>query len=214
MQRRNVERLAWAQRGDRRLDMVLYGDSISSFHFGYTVNSNVPGTTTYWKRSFGDTNSVVLAIPGDSIGNLVWRLMEGNEKPAQSPRVVAILIGINDLLRFGENLSVPRVPSTTRRLMYLLNMLHAKVPHAKLLVCGLTPTADPGLVMRRLVFNAVARATVDRYRKLGWSILYVETLASGSLRDGILADRVHLTHLGQQMHIQSLRRAYDTLLTM
>jgi hypothetical protein len=80
--------MARANAARQRLDMVLYGDSMTAMF----------QQSGAFRRQFGDLNSMALGMCGSSVANLVWRILEGGERPVLAPRVVAVLIGINNLL--------------------------------------------------------------------------------------------------------------------
>lgn len=212
MQARNVQRLRDAEKKGR-LDFVLYGDSISSFHFGYTVSKSNPGSDAMWKKHFGSMNAVPLAIPGDQIGQVLWRVQRGNEKPVQDPRVVGFLIGVNDVFRFGEDKTRPRVVPTTDRMKQLLTWVKTNMPTSAIVLCGLTPITNPELLKSRADLNAAYKSMAA-----SMGITYVECGSSFSNADGTpkgpgyLGDAVHLTLKGHDLELKAIRYAVDAAL--
>ncbi|BDA50220.1 hypothetical protein COCOBI_15-3490 [Coccomyxa sp. Obi] len=110
------------------LDLVIYGDSISenwrgtSMGLPYTRQENgttVTDTTdfvapdmraTFFKTLGSQYKTAVMAIAGDHIGHLWWRLLNG-QMPKKAPKVAIVLIGTNDLfaaLQFQQLLEVMR----------------------------------------------------------------------------------------------------------
>jgi hypothetical protein len=88
----NAARVAEADASGKRLDVAWYGDSITAFHAGFQVSPAVGGATDLFNLAFngggafGAADGLVgapLAIPGDGVGQLLWRLAEGGERPAQ-----------------------------------------------------------------------------------------------------------------------------------
>lgn len=215
-QAKNVQRLRDAEKKGR-LDFVLYGDSISSFHYGYTVSSKNPGSDVVWKKYFGSLNAVPLAIPGDQIGQVIWRLQKGNEQPKEDPRVVGFLIGINDCIRFGEDKTQPRVPPTTERMKQLLEWVRKNMPTSAVLVCGLTPITNTERLADRAALNTAYKSLAESFRRKGMRISYVECGASISNADGTpksatyLSDTVHLTSKGHDAVLKAMRTAVDNL---
>lgn len=216
MNKRNVERLSNAEKKGR-LDFILYGDSISSFHYGYTVSKKSPGSDTLWKKHFGDINAVPLAIPGDQIGQVVWRLMQGNESPKLDPKVVGFLIGVNDLVRYGEDTTKPRVPSTADRMDYLLNLVRTTMPTTRVIVCALTPITNNAILRDRKTLNATYKSLVSKYAKKGMNVQYVDCSSSFTNDDGTptnereyLTDQVHLTAKAHDIVLGNMRRAVNS----
>jgi len=217
-QKRNVQRLQTAEQKGR-LDFILYGDSITSFHYGYTISQRNPGTDTIWKKYFGDLNAVPLAIAGDQIGNVLWRLQKGKETPKEDPRAIGFLIGVNDILRFGEDKTQTRVPSTATRMKTLLTWVNTHMPDTAVLLCGLTPTTNPNVLTERLTLNATYKSLANTFTKRGMHIRYTECAASITNADGTpkgtdyLADTVHLTAKGHKVELKAMRKAVDSLLS-
>jgi lysophospholipase L1-like esterase len=215
MNARNVTRLHEAEKKGP-LDFVLYGDSITSFHFGYSIG-HTKGTDTLWKKYFGDLNAVPMGIPGDQIGNVLWRLSSGNEKPASPPKVIGFLIGINDCNRFGEDKSKPRVPSNRERMEALLNWVYAAFPTTAIVVCALTPTTSAGLADRNAL-NVEYQNLVRALAAKGAKITYADCSASFTKSDGTptdpsyMGDKVHMSARGQEVFLQNLRATVNDMI--
>ncbi len=217
-QAKNVQRLREAEQKGR-LDFVLYGDSITSYHYGYTISQRNPGSNAIWKKHLGNLNSVPLAIPGDQIGQVIWRLQKGNEKPKEDPRVVGFLIGANDVIRFGEDKTQPRVPPSAERMKHLLEWVKKNMPTSAVIVCGLTPMTNPEMLTARSELTADYKSLVATYAGKGMRIKYVDCSSSISNADGTpkgtgyLADHVHPTAKGHDIILKCLRTAIDSMLT-
>lgn len=217
MNARNVSRLKAAEK-KAPIDFALYGDSITSFHFGYTISSKHPGSDKVWKKHFGSLNAVPLAIPGDQIGQVAWRLSKGGEKPSRDPKVIGFLIGVNDCSRFGEDRTKPRSPPTEERMDYLLQLVKEMCPSSAVLLCALTPVMQPTILTARKELNASYKNLADKYGSLGMRIRYVDCSASITKSDGTpsadgyLSDYVHLTENGHEVVLKNMRRAVDDLL--
>ena len=208
---RNVRRLARIERS-APAHFLLYGDSITAFHYGYTLTTRNPATSKYWKKHFGDLRAAPMAIAGDGVGNLVWRLANGGELPRRAPRAIGFLIGINDVLR-GEN-----VTTIDERMRYLVEYVHAAHPTTRIVVCGLTPVGDSLVALARTAVNDTYRRIVSEYSALGVPIKYVDLLQPFTSANGmptsptILYDRVHLTGEGHDKALRALRSALNELI--
>ena len=218
-QSRNVRRLQEAERNGR-LDFVLYGDSISSWHYGYTITKRHPASSALWKKYFGNMNAVPLAIPGDQIGQVLWRLRYGKEKPTKDPRVIGLLIGINDCIRYGEDKSIRRVPTSKRRMNVLLQWTHANMPGSGVILFGLTPTTRTDLLACRLNLNKAYKQFSLSFAQKGMRIKYVECAANITRADGTptapgyLSDAVHLTATGHNVVLRTMRKTVDSFVKL
>ena len=218
MNTRNVNRILAAEKKGR-IDFVMYGDSITAYHFGYSYASyKPPASDAIWKKYFGDLNAVPVGIPGDQIGHLWYRMAKGGEMPSTPPKVIALLIGINDCARFGEDVSKPRVPANADRMDLLLKWIHDTMKDTEVVVCAVTPTAKTAIVKDRNALNAATKALVTKHKALGMRVVYADcsasfTAASGAPKtSGYLADNVHLTAKGHDVFLKSLRVAVTAAL--
>lgn len=210
---KNVDRLRAAEKKGQ-VDFVLYGDSITAFLHGYVVNDNVKGTSRPWKKHFGSLRAVPLGAAGDQIGNVYWRIVY-REQPAKDPRLIGLHIGINDLIGWGSG-GVPPTPPTAERLKQLVAFLVTTFPTSKVAVFALTPCNGTELRQKRAKFNADAKAVVAQFPagRVYFEDCTKDIAAStgGPARSGILADGVHLTELGHDLHLQAMRKAVDAIL--
>ncbi|KAK9834843.1 hypothetical protein WJX81_003076 [Elliptochloris bilobata] len=85
-------------------DVAFYGDSILEHWLGTSQGTNWRGSAIYvsqYERLFGnasDFTSKVLAIAGDDLANLWWRVGQGGEWPkVHLPKLAVLMIGTNDL---------------------------------------------------------------------------------------------------------------------
>merc|ERR1719335_827242 len=82
--------------------IVFYGDSLAEHWSGEqqgVANGQLKNRQKMWKRFFTDRYgpSHVSGIGGDSIGNLLWRLQNGEGPSNAQPRLVMLQIGTNDI---------------------------------------------------------------------------------------------------------------------
>jgi lysophospholipase L1-like esterase len=225
----NVHRLTTAE-AKGRLDYVLYGDSITSYHYGYNISRRQPGSIAVWNKYFSDLNAIPMAIPGDQIGQVLWRLQNGKEKPKEDPKVVGILIGLNDILRPGEDTTHPRVPSTQDRMDALLTWIKTNMPTSAVLLCGLTlidmeskypwtpHVMNQTILTERTTINTAYKSLANSFAQRGMRIKYVECTASITNLDGTplgtgyVADPVHLTFKGHDVELKTMKAAVDSLI--
>jgi len=88
-QRAAAQKVADADAEGRRLDVVLYGDSLTA--------ELARTSSAAWDTAFAGLDTLALGACSSSVANLAWRILEGGERPSQAPKVVAFLIGINNV---------------------------------------------------------------------------------------------------------------------
>ncbi|PSC73166.1 Adenosylmethionine-8-amino-7-oxononanoate aminotransferase isoform B [Micractinium conductrix] len=104
----NRRAVAGINAAGRRLDLVLYGDSITSKIRMKCMEE--------WRAAVGDAwGAVPLGVGGSTICELTWRLMSGGERLEADPRLLLLLIGINDMPRDE--------PSPAEKMAFLLDWL-------------------------------------------------------------------------------------------
>lgn len=214
VQTRNVSRLRQAE-GNSRLDFVLFGDGLTAFSYGYSASRNAPGSSGPWQKHFSGLNAVPLGIDRDQIGQLVWRCMIGGEKPSQDPKVVAVLVGMHDLMKKTE-----KDPPTEERMDFFLEWLHATMPTTKVILCGLQPCNGNDLRSKRAELNEAYKALARKHLLAGMNIYYYEpaerlTASNGGPSiPGVLVDGLYLTMRGQDAMLASLRAMYEKVLSL
>lgn len=134
----------WRARHDAQLaapgrteaQVALVGDSITQMW-----------TDTDAYRELAPYKPLNLGIGGDQTQHVLWRLEHGS-LTGTSPRVVVLLIGVNNL---GNGHSPEQ---TARGVLAVVHLLQEKVPGAKILLLAILPTgARPIDPMRRKVIE-------------------------------------------------------------
>ena len=199
----------WPRGIPGKLDFVLFGDSISTFHYAYDV-TGVNGSSVPWQTYLGEFNAIPMALAGDYIGNILWRLWQRGEKPAMDPSVFAIQIGINDC-NF--------VPATSiDRMKFLFRWVWANMPRSTVLLYGMTPVQDNqtnatiqcnkfdvGYVD---VVNKLALAGMDVHLIRPWESI---TRSDGTAEPGTVVG-VHPTYESHVIELKYLRQLLDYIL--
>jgi lysophospholipase L1-like esterase len=132
----------WRKRHEAKLEelrrdkpeLVFYGDSI-------TQNWEKHGPPPWmdfvpvWNHFYGDRNAVDLGFIGDTTASLLWRI-ENGEAGGISPKVAVILIGANNLGRVHWS-----AEDTVAGIDAILAALHQRLPHTKILLLSVLPSA-------------------------------------------------------------------------
>lgn len=124
--KRNANIVQTANTNNERYDFVLYGDSITMIAADNHMD--------VWNKYFGQNGmkSAPLGVGGDTIQKLSWRVSLGKERFTIPPKVVGLLIGINNI---GLESSDPVIYLDT----FLLPYLKAVYPTSQILLIGLLP---------------------------------------------------------------------------
>lgn len=181
----NKKLVAEVNRGNRRLDFVMYGDSITAFHIK---------DPSVWKKYFGGLDAAPLAMGGSTTDELAWRMMVGGEQPKRAPRVVAFLIGINDLKWARKD------PSPN--LEYIVRWTKAAWPTSQIYVLALLPNAFE----REKGFNVAA--TNKKYQDIAkrQNVAFLDCGGTVNPRDKkVMADGTHPTAAAQDKVLACLK---------
>ncbi len=131
-------------------DILMLGDSIL---FGWSW----PGRPEVWQQHFSRFSVANLAISGDYIQHLLWRIENGNIG-AFTPDLVILLIGANNIDDYSET-------EIAKGVMKILNRVKRECDRAKIVLTGIFPRGqDQDTMLRRKI------ADVNRL---------LETLADG-----------------------------------
>lgn len=191
---RNVDAIKAIDGEGTRADVLLYGDSIVAWNKPMNL-SRVPGTRKIWEAYFGDLKAEPLGIPGDRIATLIWRLSQGFERPRLDPKVVILLIGINDV--------VHKTPNIAERMDFLLRWLQVNMPLSTIVVQTLLPSLSPAAALNveyvSLAFKYGARPS-----------FCMQDIRKNDKR--WMADILHPNGAGQDKLLRCLRRLVQPFL--
>ena len=123
---RNANIVQTANKKKQKFDFVLYGDSITMIAADKHMD--------VWNKYFGQNGmkSAPLGIGGDTVQKLSWRIALGKERFVIPPKVVGLLIGIN-------NQGVDNTNPAAKLYQFLLPYLKAVYPTTKFILIGLLP---------------------------------------------------------------------------
>jgi lysophospholipase L1-like esterase len=194
-----MSRIEWCERFQNNLEdparhgtrLVFMGDSITQ---GWT---DLAFDT--WSQAFGHLQPLRLGIGGDRTQNLLWRMDQGELKDL-NPRVLVLLIGINNL-NGGDS-----PEATARGVQSLVEQMQRHLPSTQLLLLGLLPSgamADDPLRSRIQETNqrlaALSRERVY-YADIGSSFL----TSDGSIDPQLMPDFLHPSPEGYRVFAKAL----------
>ena len=178
---RNFER-----RKAGNIDLAFLGDSITQ---GW------PGDL--FGKSYGKLNAVNFGCGGDKIQNLLMRL-EGDdgELKGTSPKVIVLLIGINNM---GDNSAEEiayGIDNMVKRLM-------KECSKSKILVLAILPTRD-GISDKMKATNKLI-AKLDNGKAVRFLDMGPKFMGKdGKVLEGVHSDGVHLTHKGYEIWVEAM----------
>ena len=180
-----------AKGADDCFDFLLYGDSITAF---------LTRDPAVLKKHFGDKKAAALGVGGNTVEQLAWRIMSGNEAPARAPKVVAFNIGVNNTTR-SQGAQV-----TTDHMETLLRWWQKAYPSTTLVLMALLPTSRPDRKVAETNRQYKALAS-----KLG--IVFAECGQDMDADDTTLySDGLHPTAAGHDVVLKCLRKIVDRYL--
>ncbi len=143
-------------------NVVFLGDSIT---YLWSDSTATPSTAAFrssfiavrggkpWNSTFAPLGAVNYGIPGDTTGDLLWRVQNGEIQG--SPKAVVLMVGLNDL----DSGKTPRATATG--IIAVVNAIRAESPSTKVLLLGIMPRGlasgpDPLLPAITLTNNLVS----------------------------------------------------------
>ena len=184
--------LAMLKREPREnVKVVFLGDSITMM---WRSQSGYEGGTPVWQKYYAPRGAANLGISGDRTEHLLWRVTEGGDLDGLQPKVVVLLIGINNLLQRQD-----KPEQVAEGVKSLTGYLQRKLPSSRILLLGDFPCWEkPDNPARAWVkqLNALLQPLADRqrvwYLDLGPRFLEPD----GTIRKEKLRDLLHLSEIG------------------
>lgn len=201
-----MSRIEWCERFQKNLaeparegtQLVFMGDSITQ---GWTdVAPDV------WSQAFGPLKPLRLGIGGDRTQNLLWRMDQG-ELSGLNPRVLVLLIGINNV-NAGDG-----ADAILQGMETVIDRIHQQLPNTHVLVLGLLPSGeaadDPLRARIQAVNERLAKLQRERlsYADIGSEFL----LPDGRVNAELLPDFLHPGAKGYRVFAKALAPHLGTL---
>lgn len=173
------------------LQLVFLGDSITMM---WRSQSGFEGGTPVWEQYYAPRKAGNFGISGDRTEHLLWRITEGGDLDGLQPKVVVLLIGINNLLQSKDT---PQ--DVAAGVKTLVETVEAKLPGTRILLLGLFPCWEkPDNPARQWVkdVNALIKPLGERERVwyLDLGDRFVEP--DGTITKEKLRDLLHLSEKG------------------
>jgi len=186
------------------IGILFLGDSITQ---GWNLGGNA-----IWNDYYSRFNAVNFGIPGDSTQGVLWRIEKG-ELDGISPKVVVLLLGINNILvGYPAN-------EVSKGIEKVVREIHDKLPHSRLLILGIFPIgadpADPRTALARAKIKTVnheLRALDDgnetRFLDIGDKFLD----PNGKLSPEVMPDTLHPSAKGYKIWANAMSQLLNEML--
>lgn len=166
--------------------LVLYGDSIFQ-DFELTGPEPWRDFRPLWQHYFAPRQTVDLGFRGDATSHLLWRVLHG-EAAGITPKVAMILIGANNFGRLAWS-----AEDTELGILAVLEALRPRLPHTRLLLLGILPSARGPVVAAKTA--AVNAALLRRFGNDGDGPVVFLDLSPVFLKGGRLDESLFLDPL-------------------
>lgn len=181
------------------LELVFLGDSITMM---WRSQSGFEGGTPVWEHYYAPRKAGNFGISGDRTEHILWRITEGGDLDGLSPKVLVLLIGINNL---GQTKSTP--DEVSAGITTIVNYLKTKLPTTRILLLGVFPCWErPEHPAREWVrqVNLRLRPLADQervwYLDLGAEFLEPD----GTISKTKLRDLLHLSEKGYWLWAEAM----------
>ncbi len=200
--------LAKARQG--RIDVYFAGDSITR-RWGAI---DYPELLANWNRNFFGWNAANFGWGGDTVQNVLWRLLNG-ELDGVFPKVIVLQAGTNNFGGAPAAGSLDgKITEVVNGIRSILDVMRAKAPDATIILTGIFPRSDNSAVMPAIDrVNAELAGFAD-----GRRIRYLNINGRLAGRDGVLfegmmnADGLHPTLQCYQIWADALKPLFTELL--
>lgn len=197
-----------------KVAVLFLGDSIlndmwRSRSLSYAERVKAGGNSV-WQKYYELLPAANFGISADETGNLLWRVTEGGCLEGFRPKVVVLLIGINNLIR-GQT-----PEGTAEGIAALVSVLKNKLPDSKILLLGVFPCWQPATNPIRAKVkrtNALIRPLHDGQRVFYLDVGHVFVEPDGTILKEKLQDTLHPSEKGYALWAEAMQPYLSDLLT-
>ena len=195
------------------VDLLFLGDSITlgwdcRLMLAEPPSADEGAGRKIWNERYVPKNAASIAIGGDGIQHLLWRITEGGDINGIKPRVTVLLIGVN-------NLGMGDPPEKVAKgIGQVIQVLQTRLPETKILLLGIFPAGPtPDLQCRAQIqtVNHLIASCEDgkrvRFLDIGKQFLDKD----GVLTREIMPDFLHPSAKGYEIWAQAMQPLLDEL---
>ena len=174
-----------------RIDLLFMGDSITDFW----VRQAPRYGTNFWAKYYAPLYAADFGISGDRTEHVIWRIDNG-ELDGLHPKVTVLMIGTNN----SKDNSPEQIAAGIR---VILDKIHEKCPHTKILLLGVFPRNRTNDVQAQIEAPAKINAIISKFAH-GNKIVYLDINDKFLSPDGrvpadIMPDFLHPNEHGYQI---------------
>lgn len=148
-----------------------------------------------WSKKLGIPNIKNRGIGGDIADGVLKRL---DEITFFKPKMVFLLIGVNDLDNMVHQKQIPSVHYVANNIFKIANVIHTKSPETKIYIQTLLPTLDGLINQHILEINNMIKheENNNNYEVIDLHAAFTE---STIVKKELYRDRLHLNKLGYKV---------------
>lgn len=187
------------------VDLLFLGDSITD---GWRNKGKM-----VWEKFYAPRNALNLGIGGDRTQHVLWRLQNG-EVDGLKPKVVGLLIGINNTPNEKDGTMRNTAPEIVEGITAVVKEIQTRMPKAKVLLLAVFPYKQKGDPMRDKVAEineGISKlAKKNRVTFLDINQKFLE--ADGTLPTDVMPDLLHPNEKGYQIWADAMEPTLVKLL--
>ena len=194
------------KREPKNMKLMFLGDSITMM---WRSQSGLEGGTAVWNKFYKDIPAGNYGISGDKTENVLWRITAGNDLVGTNPKLIVLLIGINNLLQKSSP------EDTAAGIKEIVKVLRKKLPQSKILLLGVFPCwKSPKHPIRAKVkkVNKIICNLADNKKIWYLDIGNVFLEKDGSISKKILRDYLHLSEKGYERWAKAINPTVNKLM--
>jgi len=196
-------------KNDNKIELLFIGDSITQ---GWSKAPEV------WKQYYGKWDTANFGDGGDYTQHVLWRV-ENGELDGIHPKVVVLLVGINNLYHAIENYRGPgnNAAQVAAGIKKILDTIHEKLPETKVLLLGVFPFCRGKEAAGPRNAGAAVNAIIKNYddgsktRYLGIWNQFLQPDGKSASTD-VLSDGLHPTPKGYQIWAENMQPLLEEMM--
>jgi len=179
-------------------DIIFLGDSITHFWAFPETRKNAPGGLEIWDKTYKPLKAVNFGLTADKIENLLWRITEGKQLEGFSPKVIVLLIGVNNTHTGGGRVEMSAV-QIAEGIKLIVDTIRQKQPESKILLLGVFPRGGAAFMTKIKEINNLISAYADNQHVFFLDLCPQLLEKDGTMSKEIFRDGLHITPKGYQI---------------
>jgi len=216
-----VERTDWwpayrkqmrAREPRQEAQVVFLGDSITMM---WRSQQGFEGGTAVWEKYYAPFHAANFGIAADRTEHVLWRITQGGELDGMNPKVLVLLIGVNNLTGWSGRAGGDSPEHTAEGIATIVGYLKQHLPQTKILLLGIFPCMEkPDHPIRGTIrrTNAIIAKLADLKQVffLDFGDRFVEP--DGTITKEKLRDLLHLSEKGYRIWAEAMQPYFEDLM--